>query len=96
MTAQQQENMYSINRRASEKTRIRRGVLSALCCITSDLPFSGICLAPGKFFVEVMRKRIYAISLYRRDLCIYGGSRGQEETLVRGNWFPRDLWHFYF
>ena len=30
---------------------------------------------------------------YRLDRCIYGGSRGQKETLVRGNGVPRDLWH---
>ena len=48
----------------------------------------------GKFFVEIMRNRINAISLYRRDLCIYGGSRGQKDTFVWGNGVPRDLWHF--
>jgi len=38
---------------------------------------------------------MYAISHYRRDLCIYGGSRGQGETLVRGNGVPCDLWHLF-
>ena len=43
-----------------------------------------------------MRKRTYAISLYRYDLIIYDGSRGQKETFVRGNGVPRDLWHCTF
>ena len=29
-------------------------------------------------------------------MCIYGGSRGQKETFVRGNGAPRDLWHCTF
>ena len=40
--------------------------------------------------------QVYAISLYRRDLCIYGGSRGQKQTVVPGNGVPRDLWHCTF
>ena len=45
-----------------------------------------------------MRKRTYATSYYRRDLCtgIYGWSKGQNETFVRGNGVPRDLWHCTF
>ena len=38
-----------------------------------------------------MRKRTYAISLYRYDLRICDGSRGQKETFVRGNEVPSDL-----
>ena len=48
-------------------------------------------LAPDKSYDSAMRKKTYAISLYRRDLCIYGGSRGQKATFVRGNGAPRDL-----
>ena len=55
-----------------------------------------VSLAPDKSYDSVMRKRTYAISLYRRDLCIYGGSRRQKETFVRGNGVPRDLWHCTF
>ena len=44
-------------------------------------------LAPDKSYDSAMRKRTYAISLYRRDLCIYGGSRGQKETLYGGTGF---------
>ena len=33
-----------------------------------------------------MRKKIHATS-HRRDLCIYGGSRGQKETFVLGTGF---------
>ena len=43
-----------------------------------------------------MRSRVYAISLYRGDLSIYGGSRGQKETFVRGNGAPHDLWEYAF
>ena len=43
-----------------------------------------------------MRKRTYVIWLYRYDLRIYDGSRGTKETLVRGNGFPRNLWHCTF
>ena len=53
-------------------------------------------LAPDKSYDSAMRKKTYAISLYRRDLCIYGGSRGQTETFVRGDGVPRDLWHCTF
>ena len=53
-------------------------------------------LAPGKSYDSAMRKTTYAISLYRRDLCIYGGSRGQMETFVRGNGVARDLWRCTF
>ena len=38
----------------------------------------------------------YAIWIYRYDLKIYDGSRGQHETFVRGNGVPRDLWHCTF
>ena len=46
-----------------------------------------VLLAPDKSYDSAMRKRTYAISLYRRDLCIYGGSRGQKETLYGGTGF---------
>ena len=46
-------------------------------------------LAPDKSYDSAMRKRM----LYRRDLCIYGGSTGQKETFVRGTGVPHDLWH---
>ena len=55
-----------------------------------------VTLAPDKFYDSVMRKRTYDISLYRYDLIIYGGSRGQKETLVRGNGVPRGFWHCAF
>ena len=55
-----------------------------------------IPLAPDKSYDSAMRKKTYAISLYRRDLCIYGGSRGQKKTFVRENGVPRDLWHCTF
>ena len=29
----------------------------------------------------------------RRDLCVYGGSRGQKETFVRGEGAHSDFWH---
>ena len=53
-------------------------------------------LAPDKSYDSAMRKRTHAISLYRSDPYIYGGSRGQKETFVRGNGVPRDLWHCTF
>ena len=34
-----------------------------------------------------MRKRTYDISLCSRDLCIYGGSRGQKEIVSGGTGF---------
>ena len=37
-------------------------------------------LESGKFFV--LRERMYVISLYRHDVCIYGGSRGEIEIVV--------------
>ena len=38
-------------------------------------------LASGKFYV--LQKRMYVISLYRYDVCISSGSRGQIEIFVR-------------
>ena len=46
-------------------------------------------LASGEFYV--LWKRMYAISLYRYDVCIYSGSRGQNEI-----WRHRDFWHCIF
>ena len=49
----------------------------------SQLGWNRLFLASGKFYSEnVLRKRMYAISLYRCDVCIYPGSRGQIEILV--------------
>ena len=40
-----------------------------------------------------MRQGTYVTSLYRHDLFVYGGSRGQKDTFIRGRGVPRDLWH---
>ena len=55
-----------------------------------------VTLAPDKFYDSVMRKRLYAISLCRYDLIIYGASRGQKDAFVPGNGVPRDPWHCPF
>ena len=44
-------------------------------------------LTSGRF--DVLRERVYAISLYRHDVCIYGGSRVQIDIFIpEGSQFP--------
>ena len=37
---------------------------------------------------------MYAISLYRYNVCFYGGCRGENGDFLSGR--PRDLWHSIF
>ena len=51
-----------------------------------------VTLAQDEIYDSAMRRRTYAISIYRYDLRIYDGSRGQKETFVGGNGVPRNIW----
>ena len=55
-----------------------------------------IIQAPNTLYDSVIRKWTNATSHYRRDLCIFSGSRGQKATFVRGNEVPCGLRHCTF
>ena len=53
----------------------------------------GLILVSGKFYS--LRKKMYAFSLYRYDVCIYGGSTvGGELKFWSGR--PRGIWYCIF